>query len=167
MVIMSGSYGADMRLVAFAQYYRVLLVSLLAVGVSAIWLAAPVGAQPPLIIFPPFDPAGLAGTVAAVLLGWGLARSLPIPGGLLLLPMLMAVILKAAFGLPVTLPTWLLYPCYALIGWRIGLTFTKSILMAILRMIPSLTIAILMMVAGCALYSLVLWRGLGLSPLTA
>jgi membrane AbrB-like protein len=169
MVIMSGNYGADMRLVAFAQYYRVLMVSLMAVTVSAFFLSAPAGsqAQPPLNFFPAFDPAALAGTAAAVLLGCGLALLLPIPGGLLLLPMAMAVILKAVLHFQVTLPPWLLHPCYALIGWRIGLTFTKSILVSILRMMPALTAAILMMIAGCALYSLALWKGLGLTPLTA
>lgn len=167
MVIMSGTYGADMRLVAFAQYYRVLLVSLMAITVSATWLAGPGGPAPPTIFFPRIDPASLAVTVAAVLTGYGVARLVPIPGGLLLLPMFAAVLFSSVFHAPVTLPPWIMYPCYALVGWRIGLTFTRSILVAIFRLILPITAAILAMVIGCAIYSLVLWRGLGLSPLTA
>ena len=169
MVIMSGSYGADMRLVAFTQYYRVLLVSLAAVSVSALWLAAPVAAssKPALVFFPEFSALALFVTVAAVLSGYALARMAPVPGGLLLLPMAMAVLFKSLFHAPVTLPPWLLYPCYALVGWRIGLSFTRSILVAILRLIPAITLAIVSMVAFCSLYSLVLWACLGQSPLTA
>jgi membrane AbrB-like protein len=121
----------------------------------------------PVDYFPSVDPYALLVTVSAVLSGYGLARLVPVPGGLLLLPMVMAVVLRTVFGAPVTLPPWIMYPCYALVGWRIGLTFTRSILAAILRLVPSLTLAIMTMVTGCALYSLVLWRCLGLSPLTA
>jgi uncharacterized membrane protein AbrB (regulator of aidB expression) len=36
-----------------------------------------------------------------------------------------------------------------------------------MKLIPALTAAITAMVGGCGLYSLVLWKGLGLSPLTS
>jgi membrane AbrB-like protein len=168
MVLLSGPYGADVRLVAFAQYYRVLLVSLAAVAVSAALLSAgPAQAAPPLVLFPPVEPAAITATVASVLLGLALARRLAVPGGLLLLPMLTACLMKAALGLPVQLPPWLMYPAYALVGWRIGLSFNRSTIVAIVRLIPALTMAMAVMIGGCGLFAVFLWRFRGLSPLTA
>ncbi|MDR2421768.1 MAG: AbrB family transcriptional regulator, partial [Deltaproteobacteria bacterium] len=52
MTIMSGDYGADMRLVGFTQYLRVLVVSLVAVGVAHLAMEPVEGAKAAQL-FPP------------------------------------------------------------------------------------------------------------------
>src|SRR5262249_4854225 len=46
MVLMADAYGADMRLVAFMQYLRVVCVALAATTVARIWVGAPGGTAP-------------------------------------------------------------------------------------------------------------------------
>jgi membrane AbrB-like protein len=172
MALMSADYGADLRVVAFAQYYRVLLVSLAAAAVSGLWLPSAGPAEAAAVpgasaFFAPFDGLDLLATTAAVLLGLGLARLLPLPGGQLLLPMALTVALKAVWGATAALPPWVLAPCYALVGWRIGLGFTKESLRQSLRALPVLTVAVILMILGCGLFGSLMVRGAGLTPLTA
>jgi membrane AbrB-like protein len=167
MVLISGSFGADMRIVALAQYLRVLLVSLVAVAVSGLFLDGQSAPFAPTGFFPSFEPLALAATVSAVLAGVFVANRLSVPGGLLLIPMFATVAVAAVTGRPVTLLPWIMFPCYALVGWRIGLTFNREILISSLKILPALFAATLLMIIGCSLFSLLLWKGLGLTPLTA
>ena len=44
-----------------------------------------------------------------------------IAAGPLLLPLIAGVVLSVARIVVITLPPWLMAPCYALVGWSIGL----------------------------------------------
>jgi membrane AbrB-like protein len=173
MALMSADYGGDVRLVAFAQYFRVLLVSLAAAIVSGLWLPAPnvATAAPlppsPALIFPPLWGADFPVTVAAVLIGLFLAKRLRVPGGQLLLPMILTATAGAVLGTSTLLPPWLLTVCYALVGWRIGLSFSKETLRPAFKAIPALFTSIVLMIVGCALFGVVMVEGAGLSPMTA
>ena len=81
MTIMSESYGADARLVAFMQYLRVVFVAVAASVVSTLWTSAEGAEPPPLIFFPPVDWPAFAATIALTgLCAYGAAR-LRIQGG--------------------------------------------------------------------------------------
>jgi membrane AbrB-like protein len=168
MVMMAGQYGGDMGVVAFAQYFRVLVISLAAILVSSLLMdAGPARAIGPGL-FPPVPWADLALTLVAVAVGLLVARLFPrFPGGQLLLPMIFAGLSKTFLGHSVFLPPWLLYPCYALMGWRIGLSFSRDSLRAIGRMIPGLFGGIMAMFLGCAAFGWLMSVEAGIEPLTA
>jgi membrane AbrB-like protein len=168
MVIMADRYGGEMAVVAFAQYFRVLLISMAAILVSGLLMDAGGAGQGPGEFFPPVLWVDLGLTLFAVAVGIFLAQVFPfIPGGQLLIPMVLSGLSKNYLGHEIFLPPWLLYPCYALMGWRIGLSFTKESLKAVARLIPGLFLGIAVMFVGCALFGWIMAKGAGIEPLTA
>ncbi|MDR2301842.1 MAG: AbrB family transcriptional regulator [Deltaproteobacteria bacterium] len=167
MVIMASEHGGNMAVVAFGQYFRVLLISVAAVLVSSFFMEAQI-TRAPIVLFPPVPWLDLGLTLVAVALGLFIAHLFPfIPGGQLLIPMVLAGFSKNYLDHSIFLPPWLLYPCYALMGWRIGLSFTRESLKIVLRLIPGLFLGIMGMFAGCAFFGWVMALGTGLDPLTA
>lgn len=167
MVLMADAYGADARLVAFMQYLRVACVVSTATLMAAFVFNLSGGAPPPFVLFPPVDWLGLVETVAATAFFSCAGYLLRIPAGPMILPMA-GVALLAAFGLiTVELPPWLLALAYAVIGWRIGLAFTRRLLRHAARALPQvlLSIALLIGLGGCLAF--MLWWLLGVDPLTA
>jgi membrane AbrB-like protein len=168
MVILADQHGGDMAVVAFAQYFRVLLISLAAVMVSSLFIDSGSVQNVRVPFFPPIQWIDLALTAAALATGLLLAHLFPfVPGGQLLLPMILAGLSKNYLGHNIFLPPWLLYPCYALMGWRIGLSFTKESLKAVTRLIPGLFFGVMAMFLGCALYGAFMAKAANLDPLTA
>ncbi|MDR1166164.1 MAG: AbrB family transcriptional regulator [Deltaproteobacteria bacterium] len=166
MTALSGEYGADARLVAFAQYLRVVLVSLAAVLVSRYW--APEGfATAAEDFFPSVAPVSLAGAVGISLLGVLIGDRTRVPAGTVLFPLLGALALKGLGGVDIALPPFLLYPAYAIIGWRIGLNFSKESLRQALRLFPAILSGIALMIGGCGLFGVLMWKAGGVEPLTA
>lgn len=170
MVLMADAYGADMRLVAFMQYLRVVCVALVATLVSRIWgveTGAPAesawawSAWFPAIAWRPF-----AATLALVAVGVLGAPRLRVPAGPLLLPLAAGTLLQDVGLLTIELPPWLLAISYALVGWSIGLRFTRPILAHAARRLPQILAAILALIATCALLGLLLVMA-GVDPLTA
>jgi len=166
MTLMAGAHGADARLVAFMQYWRVVLVVL---TVSLVGWAAG-GTLPP----PPSAAAWLAAptpwlglTALLIACGCACARWKGLPAGALLVPLVLAAVLRDGFGLRPELPPWLLTASYALIGWRIGLGFTRATLGHVARALPRVTAAILLQIALCAGLGWLLGRATGIDPLTA
>jgi membrane AbrB-like protein len=168
MVMLADQHGGDMRTVAFAQYFRVLLISVAAIMVSGLLMRADTGQTLPPTLFPPMLWGDMFMTLAGVVGGLVLAHIFPfIPGGDLLLPMIMVGVSKTFLGHSVFLPPWLLYPCYALMGWRIGMSFTRESMASIARMIPGLFVGIMVMFLGCALFGYVMALYVDADPLTA
>jgi membrane AbrB-like protein len=167
MVLMSGNYGADMRLVAFSQYFRVALVSILAIFVSGFFVdTSSIMSSRQLPIYS-IDFSDLFLTIIAVLFATYLAKIIPLSGGALLIPLFLTGLAKAAIGFEVSVPFFIRIPCYVLVGWRIGSSFDRQVFFTILKALPAMTLCLLVMIAGCGLYGFWLWVGLGLSPLTA
>lgn len=162
MVVMSESYGADVRLVAFMQYTRVVVVTL----VAALVTRAVVGPLPngagTLPWWPPTAPQELALTAALVLGGGALARRLNLAGGAMVLPLVGAALVQGLWGWTPALPPALMALAYAAIGWSVGLRFTRGILLHALRALPQvlLSIALLMGVGLATGTALVLTTGL-------
>ena len=167
MTIMSESYGADARLVAFMQYLRVVFVAVAASVVSTLWTSAE-GAEPsPLIFFPPVDWPAFAATIALTgLCAYGAAR-LRIQGGTIILPLIIGSTLQGLGLLTIELPLWLLAISYALIGWSIGLRFTPGIMAHAARALPRVAASILTLMSICGLMAFALHKLAGVDPLTA
>lgn len=166
MTLLSGDYGADMRLVAFMQYLRVACVAL-AAALVAHGFGVERAAAAEVIWFPAVPLPGLAMTLA---LGAGLAYAglrLRLPGGSFLLPMILGLVLVQGLGVPLVLPPWLLALTYAGIGWAIGLRFTPAILAHAARVFPRVFASILALIAICGAAAWVLVQVAGVDPLTA
>jgi membrane AbrB-like protein len=67
----------------------------------------------------------------------------------------------------IELPTWLLAASYALVGWNIGLRFTRPLLIHAARALPRIIAATLVLIALCAGVAVMLVYGAGVDPLTA
>jgi membrane AbrB-like protein len=167
MVVMSEDYGADSRLVAFMQYLRVAVVTAMATLVAHAWTESPdtaVHSLPWFTVLHTHDfyialAVSLAGAVGALALG--------IPGGSLLVPLALGIGMQNFAGVSLELPLALLSLAYAVIGWSIGLRFTRSILSHALRVFPQVLGAIFALIALGALMAVALHRWVDMEPLTA
>jgi membrane AbrB-like protein len=166
MVLMADAYGADMRLVAFMQYMRVVCVALFASLVARIWAVVPAGGAPEIVWFPAIAWGSFAGTLVVIALGAIVAPRLRIPAGPMLLPLAIGTVLQDSGLLVVTLPPWLLAISYAVIGWSIGLRFTRPILAHAARSLPRVLATILALIAACGGLAALLVVA-GIDPLTA
>ena len=167
MTIMAESYGADIRLVAVMQYLRVVLVAAIAAVVAKLFgvSSSPAAAAP--VWFPPIAWLPFLETLALAVGGPLVARALRIPAGAFLVPMVAGIVLTHFDLMAIELPTWLLAACYALVGWNIGLRFTRSLLIHALRALPLMVICTLLLIALCGLVAAMLVWGAGVDPLTA
>jgi len=170
MVVMAEAHGADARLVAFMQYLRVVIVVALASVVARlsglnVGHAHAVAAQAPW--FPPIHWIALAETLALAVGGAALGGMLPLQAGALLLPLFTGIALTQLGWLTIELPRWLLVFSYALLGWRIGLRFTRPLLIHAARLFPRVLVCTLVLVVFCAGLGALLVVFLGVAPLTA
>lgn len=167
MTLMAESFGADIRLVAFMQYLRVVMVAALASVVARFVMAGSSAHLPPMVFFPAVHAQALIETLLLAAGGALLGRWLAIPAGALLLPMGLGLALKGAGLISIELPPWLLALAYALLGWSIGLRFSREILLHALRALPAVAGAILALIVACGLMGLALVKLAGVDPLTA
>ncbi|MCF3640554.1 AbrB family transcriptional regulator [Rhizobium sp. TRM95111] len=165
MLVMADAYGADVRLVAFMQYLRVVMVASLATVVAH--FAAPQTAAQDVPWFGPFEPAALALTLAVGIGGGFLGTMLRVPAGAFLMPFVLGAALNFSGHLTVELPQWLLALSFALLGWRIGLGFTRSILLHARRALFPTFASIVVLIGFCGTLALLLIVLLGVDPLTA
>lgn len=166
MVLMAERYGADMRLVALMQYLRVVVVAVVASCVARLFAGGGAPALHPAW-FAPVSPVPLALTLAVVLAGVLLGLRLRVPAGGFLGPMVLGALAQDAFGLHLTLPTPLLLASYTVLGWSIGLRFTRPVLWEAAHALPRIMASIGAMVALCGVFGWVLVQFAGIAPLTA
>ncbi|WP_242095727.1 AbrB family transcriptional regulator [Sphingomonas sp. CROZ-RG-20F-R02-07] len=168
MVLMARSFGADPRLVAVMTYSRVVCVaaiaSLLAAMVSGHHGGAHGGAVP---WFPAIDPLRFGETLAVAGVGAALGTWLRIPAGALLGPILLGAGLSVAGLVRFELPGWLLAIAYAVVGWRIGLGFTREIVAAAARALPRILASIAVLILFCGGLALLLAKLAHVDPVTA
>lgn len=166
MVLMSESFGADIRLVAFMQYLRVVLVAIVATLVARFYAHS--GAAPAATLWFPHIPAvPFAKTLALAAAGAVAGRLLRIPAGPLLLPLGFGALLHITVAMAIVLPPWLLAGSYALVGWTIGLRFTRPILAHAAHAFPRVALSILTLIALCGGLAALLTDRLHVDPLTA
>lgn len=168
MMIMADAYGADARLVAIMQYLRIFMVALLASIIARFWVhAASAATVAPAVWFAPIDGLPFAETLALVLAGVVLGPMSRIPAGILLVPMFLSIALQASGLVEILLPRWLLAASFALIGWTIGLRFTRAILVYAFHLLPKIVLSILAMMLFCGGLAFGLVEFFGVDPLTA
>jgi membrane AbrB-like protein len=167
MILMADSFGADMRLVAFMQYLRIILVTLVASAIARLWTVSPAISVPAVQWFPPVAWGALGATLAVAWLGAAIAYRLRIAAGPMLLPLIAAVALQDTGVLTIELPPVLLAAAYAVIGWGVGLRFTRPILAHAARALPRVLLAILGLIAACGAFAAFLSTVWHIDPLTA
>ncbi|GHU04071.1 AbrB family transcriptional regulator [Alphaproteobacteria bacterium] len=166
MVIMSGEFGADVRLVALMQYLRVLLV-VASASLAAGLLGSEKSAALSLVVSEDVDLKGLAGTTALIVAGAMVGQRSRIPAGSLLIPMVVGAVLKCSGLLELPIPSILPVAAFFLIGWGIGLPFTLSVFRFAFRALPQLVLATLLLIALCGASAFLLTIMTDVSPLTA
>ena len=166
MVLMAEAYGADIRLVAVMQYLRVAIVGLLASLVARTWGGSG-AAGPATDWFPALAAWPFLATLALIAGGAVVGVESKIPAGAMLAPMFIGAILSASHLMTITLPPWLLAVCYALVGWSIGLRFTRPMMAYAARQLPRIVASILTLIALCGGLAYALHVVDGADPLTA
>ena len=167
MMLMAQAFGADAQLVAFMQYMRVVFVAASAALVARFWLGVSDAASNAPVWFPSPDPVAFPETVALAAIGGLVGARLKIPAGAFLVPMIAGSILHAAGLIRIELPEWLLAASYGLIGWQIGLGFTRRIVLHASRALPQILASIFVLLAFCGGLALLLNKAVGIDPLTA
>jgi uncharacterized protein len=167
MVLMADSFGGDMRLVAVMQYLRIAFVGIVASVVSRLWMTSGNAAAAAPDWFPPVAAGPFGETLALAVGGAVIGVKSKIPAGALLVPMLIGVVLSGSRIVTITLPPWLLAGCYALVGWSIGLRFTRPILLHAARLLPRIVASIFVLIAACGCLAYVLHVVTGTDALTA
>src|SRR5580704_3272959 len=168
MMVMADAYGADARLVVFMQYVRVVMVAIVASIIARLWVHAPaVAAAAPEVWFAPIHALPLIETLVLVVAAVVLGPVSRIPAGTLLIPVLVGAVLQINSLVEIELPSWLLSVSYLVLGWTIGLRFTREILLYAIRAFPKLTVSILMLIAFCGGLAFALVEVFDIDPLTA
>jgi membrane AbrB-like protein len=166
MVLLSGSFGGDMRLVAVMQYLRVVVVAVTASVVARLFGLSGTAAHHTPWLAPIAWPS-FAVLLAIIVLGALLGPRLRVPAAPLLVPMVVATVLGDAGLVRVDLPQPLLVASYVVVGWAVGLRFTRESFRDAGRALPQILGAIVALVASCAGIGWVLARVAGIDPLTA
>ncbi len=167
MVLMSDAYGGDMRLVAVMQYLRVACVGLVASLVARAWAPPGAAAAASIIWFPPLAPGPFLATLLLAVGGAIVGMKCRIPAAALLVPMFIGAPLSATHLLTITLPPWLLAISYALVGWSIGLRFTREAVLYASKQLPIILASIFALIAMCGGLAFALHEAAGTDPLTA
>jgi membrane AbrB-like protein len=108
-----------------------------------------------------------AGTVGIVVVSLALTRLFRIQAGAIILPMFIGALAQDAWGFQIELPPALLAASYALVGWTIGMRFTRGILLHALKALPVIAASTLGLIAACGLFAVLLVMLAGVDPLTA
>lgn len=167
MIVMAEAYGADARLVAFMQYLRVAAVAAVASTMARIWDLDTSHAAASIAWFPRISWLAFVETMALALLGPLLAHRLHLRSGALLIPLAVGLLLNHLGWLAIELPPWLLVLAYAVVGWSIGLRFTRPLLAHAGRVFPRVLACTLTLIALCGILAGVLVVAAGIDPLTA
>ncbi|MDE1159331.1 MAG: AbrB family transcriptional regulator [Neorhizobium sp.] len=167
MTLMSESYGADMRLVAFMQYVRVVCCALVATAVARFMGVDTSGVVVETVWFPSVDVVDVIGTAAVALIAAFIGQKLRIPGGPLLMPLFAGLALKMTGVMPLVLPPWLLALSYAGIGWGIGMRFTPDVVLHAAHALPRVLLSTLTLIGICGCFAVVLVHVTGIDPLSA
>jgi uncharacterized protein len=90
-----------------------------------------------------------------------------IPAGPLLIPLFAGIALSCTHLIAITLPPWLMAGCYTLLGWSIGLRFTREIVIYAARVFPKIAVSTFTLIGLCGGLGWLLHITVGIDPLTA
>ncbi len=160
MVVMAEAFGADAQLVALMQYSRVAIVVMTAAVVSRL-----VGAVPPPAVATVVHPAAIAVAFGVAAVGALAGLRTKLPAGALLVPMVLGLALPQ-LGVPVELPPAAIAAAATILGWGIGLSFTRASLAAAAKLFPRMLLSIFALLVTCSALAVVLSVTLHLDLLT-
>ncbi|MDF2462883.1 MAG: ammonia monooxygenase [Ramlibacter sp.] len=173
MLILAEAQGADVRLVTFMQYLRVVCVSL-AASLVAHWSipdggasAAQGAAAASALLPPPSSWLAVAASLAVAVGGAYLGTWLRIPAGAMLVPMGAYFLLQNFANVTLELHPLMLALAYAAIGWTIGIRFDRQVLALCLGSLPMILASTLTLIVLCAAVGAALVQWAGIDPLTA
>ncbi len=171
MIAMAESYGADARMVAMMQYLRVLVVVLTA-SLVAHWLAVPHPVDthsPQSLVALLFQgkPTQIALTLAITALSSLIAIRLRIPAGALLATMIVGATLNSTGLVEFRLPYVFQIAASILVGWFVGLGFSRSLLRTTLRKLHWLFFSSFLLIGLCAFFAWMLHHFAHCDSLTA
>lgn len=153
MVSMSAAFGADPRLVAVMQYLRVLMVVLAATAVSHYVTTVNTMGNIATHVAVADDPsasisAQVVSVVLAMFTAW-LGSKSRLPAGALLVPIILGGALQMSGILVLAVPQSLVVLSLAILGWSIGLRFTRDLIVPMLRALPIILIGIVVLLGLC------------------
>jgi uncharacterized protein len=162
MVLLADEHGADKRVVALMQYSRIILVAFAAVAVARVVghpggsanLSAPGGGQALWSL--PLHGLGFLEAIALALAGALSARITRRPSAALFVPAFGGAALQGAGLISIELPPIVPALAFGVIGWYVGLSFTREALVYCLKIFPRMLAAIVAMMVMCGLLSLLL-----------
>lgn len=171
MMLMAEAHGADVRLVAFMQYVRIVCVTATASVVAHWWLtntgAATLHSPAAPTAGARADWSAIAFTLALGIGGAFVGARLRLPAGALLVPMLAGILLQDLGGMALELPGPVLAVAYAFIGWSIGMRFNRQVLVTTVRSLPKVLASTFALIALCGAFGAALVRWARIDPLTA
>lgn len=167
MTLMAEAYGADPRLVAIMQYLRVLMVAAVAAIVARTFGITDEHKAAEIVWFPPIAWMPFAETVALAIAGPIIARRLNIPAGAFLVPLVVGGVLSHFGLIEIEQPLWLMAACYTMVGWNIGLRFTRPLLIHAAKALPRIMLCIVIMIGLCGAVAVMLVVVAKVDPLTA
>ena len=167
MIVMSEAYGGDPRIVAVMQQVRIILVIAIAAVVARIWTPADTARAMQTVWFPAVAWGACIASVGIAVGSAFAAAWLRIPAGPMLVPLALAAILQETGLLTIELPPLLLALCYAIVGWNVGLRFSRPILWYAFRALPIILAATLALIAACGLLAWAMVLVGRIDPLTA
>jgi hypothetical protein len=166
MAFMAEAFGADIRLVAFMQYTRVIFVATIASIIAQV-VAAHGGGAPARDWFPSVPTLPFAETLVLAIGGAFIGVKLKLPAGGLLVPLFAGIALSGSGIVTITLPPTLLAACYTLVGWAIGRRFNREIVLYAAKAFPRVAASTLSLIALCGGLAYALHVVAGTDPLTA
>ena len=168
MTIMSESFGGDIRLVALMQYLRVACCTL-SVTLVGHYLGGAAGhsSSPQLNLFSISSKPDFIWTIGTVFLCFAIVKIFNKPSIAFILPMVVGIILKMLGLTEIVLPGIILAIAYTIIGWNIGLRFTRKILNHAAKLLPMLLLSIGILLAVNAAFGFVIAKWAGTDYLTA
>lgn len=164
MTIMSESYGADMRLVAFMQYLRVACCAIAAMVVATMFNVEGVK---PINWFAATSSYGFIITVLMSICTVWLGTKLRLPGGALLLSIAVGILVKFTGWFPIELPYWYLAISFGILGWGIGFRFSPAVLRHAFHVFPHVLGAIIALIVINGGFAILLVCFADIDPLTA
>jgi len=167
MVVMAAEFGADARLVAFMQYFRVVCVASLASTVATFWAGRAGAPAPEIHWLAPIDLHAFGETLLLAAGGAAAGRLSRLPSGPMIVTLCAGSFLHLSGAVEIELPPLLLTATYALLGWSVGLRFTPAILTHALRAFPKVLMNVALLISFSAGVGYILTQTLGIDILTA
>ena len=96
-----------------------------------------------------------------------MARRFNIPAGAFLVSLVIGAVLSHFGLIRIEQPLWLMAACYCLIGWNIGLRFTRPLLVHAARLLPRILLCVFIMIGLCGGIAMMLVVVAEVDPLTA